>query len=39
VKHFSDLLICNQRPAPARWAALFLGGNRAPLIISEARMA
>jgi hypothetical protein len=39
VMHFSDLLNCTKRPAPARWAALFLGGNLALLQLLEARMA
>jgi hypothetical protein len=37
--HFPDLLNCTKRPAPARWAALFLGGNLALLQLLEARMA
>jgi hypothetical protein len=37
--HFSDLLNGTKRPAPTRWAALFLGGNLALLQRVEARMA
>jgi hypothetical protein len=45
VKHFFDLLNGTERPAPTRWAALFLGGidslnnQEASAQIPEARLA